>query len=180
MTKRMIVLCFMLGSAALAADTTLPRLYDSQLSGAEREMVPLVEAMPESAFAFAPKDGAFSNARSFAQQTKHVAAVLYMLSAAVLQQKPPLDLGKGENGPDSVASKAQVVQFLKDAFAYAHKAMNSLNDRNQLELLKPPFAGAPDMARGAFCVLAISHTMDHYGQMAIYARMNRIVPPASR
>lgn len=167
-------------SAALAADASVAHIYDSQLSGAEHELVPLVQAMPDSAFGFAPKDGAFTNVRTFAQQAKHVASVLYMVSAAAMQQKPPVDLGQGENGPDSVATKAQVVKFLEDAFAYAHKAVNSLTEKNQGEPVKPPFKGAPDMARGELCILAISHTMDHYGQMVVYARMNRVVPPASR
>jgi hypothetical protein len=175
-----LALALVCGSAATAADTTVAHLYDSQLSGVEREIVALVEAMPESAFAFAPKDGAFTGVRTFAQQARHVAAVLYMLSASAMQQKPPVDPGKGENGPDSVATKAQVVKFLQDAFVYTHKAVNSLTAKSQVEMVKPPFKGAPDMARGELCVLAISHTMDHYGQMVIYARMNRVIPPASR
>ena len=36
------------------------------------------------------------------------------------------------------------------------------------------------IARGGIANLALWHTMDHYGQMAVYARMNRVVPPASR
>jgi hypothetical protein len=164
----------------LAADMTVARLYDSQLSNAEREFVPLVKEMPETAFAFAPKAGAFTNARTFAQQAKHVATVMYMVSAAALQEKPPLDLGTGEEGPSDVKTKDQILKYLTDAFAYAHKAMNSLSDGNQLELVKAPFPGMPDMARAAIANLAIWHTFDHYGQMAIYARMNNVVPPASR
>jgi hypothetical protein len=31
-----------------------------------------------------------------------------------------MELG-GENGPDSVKSKAEIVKFLKESFTYAHK-----------------------------------------------------------
>jgi hypothetical protein len=180
MMKTTILLSLTLAGFAFGADTTVAKLYDSQLTGVEQEIVPLVKEMPEAAFGFAPKQGAFSNARTFAQQTKHVAAVLYMVAAAALGEKPPIDLGTGENGPDSVKTKEQVVKFLTDAFAYAHKAMNALNTKNQVEMIKPPFQGAPDMARGAIANIAITHTFDHYGQMVVYARMNNLVPPASR
>jgi hypothetical protein len=178
--KTKILITLTLASCALAADTTVAKLYDSQLTGVEKEIVPLVKELPETAFAFAPKEGAFKNVRTFAQQTKHVATVLYMVSAAAMGQKPPIDLGTGENGPDNIKSKDQIVKYLNDAFAYAHKAMNTLTDKNQVEMIKPPFQGAPDMARGAIANIAITHTFDHYGQMVVYARMNNVVPPASR
>ena len=72
------------------------------------------------------------------------------------------------------------VKYLTDAFAYSHKAMNALTDKNQLDMVKAPFPGAPDMARAGIANIAISHTFDHYGQMVVYARMNNVIPPASR
>jgi len=180
MTKAAIAFLLALASSAAAADMTVARLYDSQLSRVEEEMMSLVKEVPESAFGFAPKAGAFSNARTFAQQAKHVATVMYMVSAAAMQQKPPLDLGTGEEGPAEVKTKDDIVKYLADAFAYSHKAMNTLTVQNQLDLVKPPFQGMPDSARAGIANIAIAHTFDHYGQMAVYARMNNIVPPASR
>ena len=107
-----------------------------------------------------------------------MATVIYLVSAAAKGEKPPLELG-GESGPDSIKTKAQVVQFVKDAFAYAHKTMATLTSQNELDMVKSPFGG-PDMARGALAALTISHSFDHYGQMVVYLRMNGVVPPASR
>lgn len=179
MIRSTILLSLTLASCALAADTTVAKLYDSQLTGVEKEFVPLVKEMPESAFDFAPKEGAFKNVRTFAQQTKHVAAVMYMVAAGAMGEKPPLDLGSGENGPDHIKTKAQITQFLNDAFAYAHKAMNSLTANNEVEMVKSPF-GSGEMARGEIANIAITHAFDHYGQMVVYARMNNVIPPASR
>jgi len=53
-------------------------------------------------------------------------------------RKAAVDLG-GENGPDSITSKADVVKFLKDSFAYLHKAMISLNESNVLGQVQTPF-----------------------------------------
>jgi hypothetical protein len=180
MIKTIIFLSLAFASSALAADMTVARMYDSQLKGVEGEILPLVKEMPESAFSFAPKEGAFKGARTFAQQAKHVATVMYMVAAASIGEKSPVEAGNSENGSDSIKTKEQIVQYLSDAFTYAHKAMNALTDKNQLDMMKLPFPGAPDMARAGIANVAISHTMDHYGQMVIYARMNNVIPPASR
>jgi uncharacterized damage-inducible protein DinB len=175
----------LLGSTLLAAPnifaaepTTVAKIYDGQLSGIEHEFVPLAEAMPANKFDFAPTAGEFKGVRTFAQQCKHVAAVLYIVSAATLGEKPPMDPG-GENGPDSIKTKDQVVKFLKDAFTYAHKATLSMTSKNETDMLKSPF-GQGEMARGSLAGLLTGHSFDHYGQAVVYARMNGIVPPASR
>jgi uncharacterized damage-inducible protein DinB len=135
--------------------------------------------MPESAYSFAPTKGAFEKVRTFGEQVKHIATVIYMAAAASAKEKPPVDLGSGENGPDAVKTKAQTVQYLKDSFAYGHTAMAKLTAANQLELVPAPFPGMPPMARAGIANLTIWHSFDHYGQMAVYARMNGVIPPAS-
>jgi hypothetical protein len=109
---------------------------------------------------------------------KHVAAVNYMVGAAILEEKPPIDLG-GENGPDSVKTKADIVKFLKDSFAYVHKAVGTINDGNLLSPIKSPF-GEGMTTRLGMATLIVGHCFDHYGQMVEYLRMNSIIPPASR
>ena len=76
--------------------------------------------MPADKYDFAPSGGEFKGVRTFAQQVKHVAAVIYLVAAAAQQEKPPVELG-GENGPDSIAGKEQIMTFLKGSFAYAHR-----------------------------------------------------------
>jgi hypothetical protein len=138
-------------------------------------MISLAEAMPESAYGFAPKDGAFKDVRTFAQQAKHAGAVLYLVSAAILGETSPVT---DENGSASMTSKAEIVKFLKDAFAYGAKAMQTMTAENQTQLVKSPF-GSSQTSRGALASEAAWHTFDHYGQMVVYARMNNVVPPAS-
>jgi uncharacterized damage-inducible protein DinB len=154
------------------------QVLDRSVSGVEREFVPAVEAMPEDKFAFAPSSGEFKGVRTFAQQAKHVAAVNYLVGSAILGEKPPLELG-GENGPDSVKTKDEIVKFAKDSFAYVHKAVASVNEQNAAGAIKSPF-GEGMTTRLGMSVLIVGHVMDHYGQMVEYLRMNGIVPPASR
>lgn len=157
---------------------TFAMVLDHSLTNVEQEVVPAAEAMPEDKFNFAPTQGEFKGVRTFAQQVKHIAAVNYMMAGAILGEKPPMDLG-GENGPDNITSKADVVKFLKDSFAYLHKAANTIDESNVLGLVQTPF-GPNKMTRLGLSVIAISHPFDHYGQMAEYLRMNNIIPPASR
>jgi hypothetical protein len=161
-----------------AADMTVGTLYDSPLKSIESEAVSLAKAMPEAAFSFAPTQGAFEKARTFGGQVKHMASVIYMCAAAIKQEAIPVDLGGGEEGPASVKTKAEIIKFLQDAFAYGHGAMATITAANQLDMVKSPFNG-PDMARGVIASLPVWHSFDHYGQMAVYARMNNVIPPAS-
>ena len=157
---------------------TVTELLDHSVSNFEHEFMPAAEAMPEDKFNFAPTNGEFKGVRTFAQQIKHVAAVNYMFGAAIVGEKPPVDIGS-ENGPDSMTSKADIVKFLKDSFAYLHKSLNTLDGNNLLIQVQSPF-GPNKITKLALTNIALSHPFDHYGQMVVYLRMNGIIPPASR
>lgn len=167
--------------AAFAADAppTISKVLDGQLATLERELVPLAEAMPADKYGFAPTGGEFKGVRTFGQQAKHVAAVIYLVSAAVLDEKPPAEAGSGENGRDSDTTKDAIVLYLKGSFAYAHKAMKSVTPANVTGLVPSPF-GNNKVSRLSMANIAVSHSFDHYGQMVVYLRMNGIIPPASR
>ncbi len=157
---------------------TFSAVLDHSLTGVEREFVSAAEAMPDDKFNFAPTQGDFKGVRTFAQQIKHVSAVNYMFAAAILSEKPTVELGS-ENGPDNITSKADVVKFMKDSFAYLHKALNTIDESNVLVQIPSPF-GTNKITRLGLATIAISHPFDHYGQMVEYLRMNSIIPPASR
>jgi len=174
---RLILMAVAAAAICVADDTA--KVFDQQLSGVEKEMVPLVAAMPADQMTFAPTGGAFNGVRSFRDQAMHVGAVLYLVSAGILGEKPPAAVGSNESGPAEITSKADVVKYLDDAFTYAHRAMNSLTSQNLTGMVKSPF-GSGQTQRGALAITNVSHVMDHYGQMVVYARMKGIVPPASR
>jgi hypothetical protein len=165
-----------------AAEPALPqsaKILDQQLSMIERELVPLAEAMPADKYDFAPTQGEFKGVRTFGQQVSHTAAVIFAVAAAVREQKNPSELGKNDNGPEALKTKDEIVAYLKDAFAYAHKAMATITDANLMAPVPSAF-GSGKAPRLFMASVAIWHSFDHYGQMVVYARMNGIVPPASR
>jgi hypothetical protein len=157
---------------------TVTMVLDHTVSNLEHDFVPAAEAMPEDKFGFAPTNGEFKGVRTFGQQVKHVAAVNYELAAAILEVKPPVDIGD-ESGPASVTSKADILKYLNDSFSYVHKAMQSINEKNLIETVRSPF-GEGKVSRLGLATSVAWHGYDHYGQMVEYLRMNNIVPPASR
>ncbi|HUL33043.1 MAG TPA: DinB family protein [Candidatus Eisenbacteria bacterium] len=167
-----------MGQNAKPEHVTIADTLNRGVSGVEKEFVSAAEAMPEDKYSFAPTNGEFKGVRTFAEQAKHVAAVNYLVGAAILQEKPPVELG-GEKGPDSVKSKTEIVKFLKDSFAYVHKAVATIDEGNLVSSIKSPF-GEGTTTRLGMATLIVGHCFDHYGQMVEYLRMNGIVPPASR
>jgi uncharacterized damage-inducible protein DinB len=157
---------------------TISQALDNSIKTLEGDFVPAAEAMPEEKYGFAPTNGDFKGVRTFAEQIKHVAASNYLIGAHVLGEKSPVDANDGK-GPDSVKSKADILRYLKDSFAYAHKAVASITDANALEPI-PTSDGKSKTTRLSVALIFSWHGFDHYGQMVEYLRMNGIVPPASR
>jgi uncharacterized damage-inducible protein DinB len=178
-----LILAMSVTTAAQAAKPkeekrTVTMVLDHTVLNLEYEFIPAAEAMPEDKFGFAPANGEFKGVRTFAQQIKHVAAVNYEIGAAILEQKPPVDINE-ESGPASVTSKADILKYLKESFAYVHKAIATINEKNVVETVKSPF-GEGAVSRLGLATSIAWHGYDHYGQMVVYLRMNGIVPPASR
>jgi uncharacterized damage-inducible protein DinB len=157
---------------------TVQMVLDHTILNLEYEFVPAADAMPEDKFGFAPTNGEFKGVRTFAEQIKHVAAVNYELAAAILEQKPPVDIGD-ESGPASITTKADIMKYLKESFEYVHKAIATINEKNVVETVRSPF-GEGKVSRMGLAISVASHGYDHYGQIVEYLRMNGIVPPASR
>ena len=153
------------------------KVLDNELTQLEQDLVPLADAMPADKYDFAPTDGEFKGVRTFAQQISHTAINIYSASAAILEEKLPPELGSGEYGPATLETKADLVAYLKGAFAYAHKAMTKLTAANLTDDVQAWWGKAP---RLFMADVALWHSYDHYGQLVVYLRMNGIIPPASR
>jgi uncharacterized damage-inducible protein DinB len=176
-----VLILFSFGSAQAQTKgerKTLSQVVDSATARLERDFVPAAEAMPEDKYSFAPTNGEFKGVRTFAEEIKHVAATNYLVASLILGEKSPADVND-EKGPDSVKSKAEILKYLKDSYAYAHKAVATITEANVVEPI-PSFDGKSTTTRLSLAMLFAWHGYDHYGQMVEYLRMNGIVPPASR
>ena len=142
----------------------------------ETDFISLADAMPAEKFSFAPKQGEFKGVRAFSEQVKHVACANFAFFNEIEGKQPPPDCEHG--GPDPAKSKAEIMKYLRDSFAYADRVLATINAKNALAPVSGPYGG-PSTKLGV-AVLAVWHASDHYGQMVEYLRLNGIIPPASR
>jgi hypothetical protein len=161
---------------AAAGNVTVAAQLNQQLSFVETEFVGAADAMPEDRYSFAPANefpnADFRGVRNFAQQVLHVAGANYLLYGAILPDdpRPP--------APAATASKAAIMNYLRESFAFAHKAISTITSDNMLT----PVRRAPNQFAGTNLQIAVfgtSHGADIYGQLVEYLRMNGIVPPAT-
>lgn len=92
-------------------------MYDHQVTLVEDAVLSLAEGMPAEAYDFAPTSGEFAGVRSFGEQVKHVATMIYMTGAVVMEEESPYRPGTHNNGPDDVRSKDEIIAFLKGSLA---------------------------------------------------------------
>jgi hypothetical protein len=158
---------------------SIAEALDSWITTPEQHVVPAADAMPEDKYAFAPDQecGEFTGVRTFAQQVKHLAANNYGISALILGRKRTDDM-KSETGPDSVRTKAEIMEYVKVSFAPLHEAVATIDERNVVQPTASPSQW--QKTRLSFAMDAVAHSFDHYGQLVEYLRMNGIVPPESR
>lgn len=175
----MLITMVCLSAASQTVQVDPAKVYGNMIRTAERASIGLAEAMPEEKYSFAPsadffhdgKGTEFNGVRTFAQQIAHIASSNYEYLQAMGFEKD-----KDVAAMEKLTSKTQVLQALKDSFAAAEKAAATITQQNAFEGL-----GEKRTATKAALASAIAwHTMDHYGQLVIYARMNGIIPPQSR
>ncbi len=161
--------------------SALMRTFGSQ----EYEFRAAAEAMPEDKYNFRPGlVGKFTEPapfgptelRTFAEQIKHVACSNFGFAAELDGKKPPDGCDKG--GPSPAKTRAELLTYLRDSFAAMNKSINAITVKNMYEPIDGIYGG-PNTRLG-IAGLAIWHAADHYGQIALYLRLNGIVPPASR
>jgi uncharacterized damage-inducible protein DinB len=125
------------------------------------------DKLPEEKYSFKPTP----EVRTYGQLLAHVADAQYVFCGVVKEGKPqPKGIEKSNLG------KTQLVQALKDAFAYCDAAYAGLTDTSSAETL--PLFG---QQRTKLSVLDfnIAHTFEHYGNLVTYMRINGVGPPSS-
>jgi hypothetical protein len=149
--------------------------YLKQLELIENDLVGLACAMPADRYDFRPAGAGFDGVRTFGEEVRHAATMIFMTAAIVLQEKSPYGAGANDNGPPDIQGKDRIVDYLHASIRYARAALSSLTTQNHLDPLKTYFGSQPrlEVASGI-----IYHSYNHYGQMVVYARMNGVKPPS--
>lgn len=138
--------------------------------GLKDTMHKIAAEMPADKYGFKPTPAQ----QTFGERTLHVASTnVYFLSLlGGAATKPTID--------PKLTSKDAVLKALDDSFDYGAAILKEQTDQTlpQLVASAPKFMGPSSRAR--FFTFLNGHTWDIYGQLAVYLRLNGLVPPASQ
>jgi uncharacterized damage-inducible protein DinB len=174
MTRLIVIVAF-----AAAASAGLPPAAHAQTASLRAEllkdwtelkpvMMAIAAAMPEEKFTYKSTPAQ----RDYGQQIMHVATgnVLYLRFFGGKAAAPAFNR--------NATSKAEILQALAASFDFGEALLEEQSDESMLQIVQTnQFLGPSSKARVIYFL--IGHTWDIYGQMAVYLRLNGIVPPRS-
>jgi uncharacterized damage-inducible protein DinB len=156
-------------SGAWAQSGANPIVESSKVfyTNAKQDILRSADKMPEDKYAFRPTD----SVRSYGQVLAHVADGQYEFCGAAAGKHD-------EKGIEQTAkTKTEIVAALKAAFAYCDAIYAGMTDAKAVEMI-PAFGGAK-ITRLSMLDFNMSHTMEHYGNLVTYLRIQGMVPPSS-
>jgi len=130
-------------------------------------LIRAAEKMAEEDYTFKPSP----DVRSFGQMLAHVADTQYYFGSLLLGEKNPQP-GIEKNK----TTKADLIQALKEAFAYVNKAYDGLTDAKAVE--QATFSGRQG-TKLTILTINYAHNSEHYGNIVTYMRIKGLVPPSS-
>ena len=174
----------MVGASAPVQPGTMvdpAKALDDMLTPFEEMVLGVAEEMPADKYGFAPKPGifvagqnaAYETVMTFGAEIAHLASANYYFYSSATGMKPEADV----KAISQLKSKAELIAALKVSFAFAHKAITTINAGNAFEAIKPVDGQG---TRATLAAFAVAHGNDHYGQLVEYLRMNGLVPPGSK
>lgn len=139
----------------------------AQYTSVKNNILRSAEKMPEADYAFKPTP----EVRNFGQLLAHVADANYMIcSIASGKTNPAPGVEKTKT------TKADIVQALKESFAYCDPVYDGMTDAQGVEIVK---MFGSQVAKLTALSANTGHDMEHYGNIVTYLRMKGIVPPSS-
>ena len=164
------IVLFLAASGAWAqTGASNPMVESSKVfySNAKQDILGSADKMADDKYAFKPTD----TVRTYGQLLAHVADGQYEFCGAAAGKHD-------EKGIEKTAkTKADIVAALKNAFAYCDAIYAGMSDAKAMEMI-PAFGGIK-ITRLSMLDFNVSHTMEHYGNLVTYMRIQGIVPPSS-
>jgi hypothetical protein len=137
-----------------------------------RKLVAMAEDFPEANYDYKPSP----EMRSFAEQLLHVASI----NAAFLNGWQTGKFVEPDLSRKQLDTKAKVVAQLKKSITDDTDLITKTGDAAMMTPIKAPFSQKTMVTPMGFWLGASRHMAEHYGQLVVYYRLNKLVPPASR
>jgi uncharacterized damage-inducible protein DinB len=157
-----------LASTALAQAPAADALR-SVAKSASTNLVAAAEEMPADKYGFKPTPAQMS----FGDVIGHLSGGNDFLCSRISGVEAPkrAELAK-------TAAKSERVARLKETFQFCESSLAKLDDSKLGE--KVPFFGHREVSRAEAMFAAAEDWSDHYSQLAIYLRLNGLLPPTAK
>lgn len=134
----------------------------------------LANAVPEDKYTYKPTPAQ----QSFGERVLHAAQVNLMLLQALGAKTPAPSIDM------TATSKTASMAALQRVGDYGVAVIKEFGEQGLLARIDSPgpmatFMG-PQVSRLRLLYFLMTHSQDTYGQLAVYARLNGVIPPASR
>jgi len=157
-------------AAQAASSTNVKEDLLKDWQAQKKSMMDIADAMPADKFEYK----ATSAERSYGEQVMHVAQInVGLLKTLAGKATAPTFT------PKSATTKEQMIKALEDSYDYGTALIQEQTEASMIETINGPRFLGPSTRARIFWFL-MGHSMDIYGQMVVYLRLNGIVPPASR
>jgi uncharacterized damage-inducible protein DinB len=146
----------------IAAPNPLTRTLSIFRLNMQDKITKAAEMMPESKYSYRPT----KDVRSFGEIVTHVADISYILCSNARGEAPPATSG-------AKAAKAEIVAYLKGAFAYCDGVYSGFTDAH----LNDPADFFGFKTNKMFLLTQVgNHDALHYGNLVTYLRLNNQTP----
>lgn len=151
----------------------------NDLASAEKKMLALARALPDSAWVWRPADQA--NVRSTGEVFQHIAADNYLLPVLAGAQAPAetgitKDYKTVQAFEKKAMSREATIAELEKSFAFLRSSMTATDTKLDAPV---DMFGQKSTTRGLW-ITTLTHLHEHLGQLIAYARSNKIAPPWSK
>jgi uncharacterized damage-inducible protein DinB len=136
---------------------------------AANNFITAAEDMPASKYGYKPTAAQMS----FGEVIAHMAAGNDALCSSIGGVAAPRRAAVNGGAP-----KEEIVARLRETFRFCESALAGLDDERLDE--KVPYFGEQNLSRGAVMVAAAEEWAGHYSQIAVYLRLNGLVPPSAK
>jgi uncharacterized damage-inducible protein DinB len=133
-----------------------------------QSLIAIADAMPEDKWTYKSTPPQ----RTYGEQVMHIVQIDQRLLGALGAKTPAPQINL------KATSKADVMAALRQSMEYGTAVIKEFDDQGLLERVPGQFLG-PSASRVRLINFSMSHSQDIYGQMAVYLRLNGVVPPAS-
>jgi uncharacterized damage-inducible protein DinB len=149
--------------------TPVTQAFRDNAHEAAKNLMAAADEMPAEKYPFKPTPAQMS----FGDVMVHLAEGNDYLCGAIGGVKAPT---RTKVAPSD--SKGALVARLRETFQFCDQALARLDDSKLGEQL--PFFGGRTMSRAAVMTLTTGDWADHYSQLAIYLRLNGLLPPTAK